>query len=174
MSTRPTRGPSRRVASALVALALVTSVGSLATAVPASAAEGATSSYVPVGPLRLSDTRQADCGCRRLDARSVRVQVSGRKGVPSGAVAAAVTVTAIPNGKHGFVTAYPAATSRPPTSTVNADPARVVANSAVIPLSADGSIDVYSLEPTDVVIDLTGLFVPNDAARAGRFQPVAP
>ena len=177
MSTRPTRGPSRRVASALVALVafgLVTSVRPLATGATASAAEGATSSYVPVGPLRLSDTRQDDCGCRRLDARTVRVQVSGRKDVPSGAVAAAVTVTAIPNGRHGFVTAYPAATSRPPTSTVNADPARVVANSAVIPLSADGAIDVYALEPTDVVIDLAGLFVPNDAARAGRFQPVIP
>jgi len=174
MSTRPTRGPRRRLAPALVALALVMSVAPLATGATAAAAEAATSSYVPVGPVRLSDTRQADCDCRRLDARTVRVQVSGRKGVPSGAVAAAVTVTAIPNGEHGFVTAYPAATSRPPTSTVNADPTNVVANSAVIPLSADGAIDVYSLEPADVVIDLTGLFVPNDTARAGRFQPLTP
>lgn len=140
---------------------------------PASAAE-TTAAYVPVGPMRLSDTRQQDCGCQRLDRRTIRVRVSGRPGVPAGAAAAAVTVTSIPNGAHGHVTAYPAAASRPPTSTVNSDPARVVANSAVIPLSADGAIDVHSLEPADVVIDLTGLFVPATSARAGRFQPLTP
>ena len=172
MSTRPTRRRWRRGAPFVTALMLV--AGVVAGAAPIATATEATSSYLPVGPLRLSDTRQADCGCQRLDAHTMRVQVSGRPGVPAGALAAAVTVTAIPSGKHGYVTAYPARTSRPPTSTVNADPTKAVANSAVIPLSADGAIDVYSLEPADVVVDLTGLFVPADTARAGRFQPLTP
>lgn len=147
----------------------------------ADAATSVTSAYQPIGPLRLADTRNANCGCERLADNTIRVAVANRAdvpGVPAGAVAAAVTVTALPTATPGFVTAYPGGSSRPTTSTLNTRPDRVVANSAIIPLSADGTIDVYvfvdGVVGTDLVVDLTGVFAPTDQAAAGRFVAVDP
>ncbi len=146
-----------------------------------SAAALPTSSYQPVGPVRLADTRNANCGCERLGDNTVRVAVTNRDdvaGVPVGAVAAAITVTALPTVTPGYVTAYPSGSARPTTSTLNTRPDRVVANSSIIPLGADGMIDVYvfidGVSGTDVVVDLTGIFVPADQATAGRFVATAP
>ena len=41
---------------------------------------GPTSSYVPVGPHRLADTREQACGCTRVDASTIRSPVSGPVG----------------------------------------------------------------------------------------------
>ena len=147
----------------------------------AEAAEPVTSAFVPVGPVRLADSRNADCGCERLGGNTIRVAVTGRADVPEvpvGAVAAAVTLTALNTPTPGFVTAYPGGTARPTTSTLNTRAERVVANSAIIPLGADGTIDVYvfvdGVTGTDVIVDLTGVFVPADRASAGRFVATAP
>lgn len=134
----------------------------------------ATSALVPVGPLRLADTRRDDCGCRRVDAATISVDVTGRDGVPSDAVAAALTVTALRTDRPGFVTVSPAGAARPGTSTVNTRPDRIVANTTIVPLGEDGRVSVYLSEPTDVVIDLTAVFVPTDTARAGRYVAVSP
>ncbi len=143
-------------------------------AATAFAAGEATSAYRPVGPLRLADTRQPVCGCSRLDANTISIDVAGRPAVPDDALAAAVTVTALSTATAGFVTAYPGGSELPPTSTVNTRWDRVVANSAIIPIGPDGTIEVFSLVPTHIVVDITGVFVPMDRARDGRFVPVAP
>jgi hypothetical protein len=56
---------------------------------------------------------------------------------------------------------------------VNTRPDRVVANTTIVPLGDDGRVAVYLSEPTDVVVDLTAVFVPAATARAGRYVPVA-
>jgi hypothetical protein len=60
----------------------------------------------------------------------------------------------------GFVTAYPSGTARPGTSTVDfsADPPYAVANAALVPADATGSIDVYSSGNTQLIIDINGYF----------------
>ena len=77
--------------------------------------DATTATYVPIGPLRLADTRRTDCGCTSVDDTTIRVDVIGRAEVPDTAVAAAITVTATPGPTGGFVTAYPSATTRPAT-----------------------------------------------------------
>ena len=133
-----------------------------------------TSAYVPVGPLRLADTRRVDCGCERVDADTISVAVTGRDGVPDEAVAASITVTAIAGAREGFVTAYPGGTARPVTSTVNTRVDRVVANSTILPIGDDGAIELYSLFATELVVDITGAFVPAERSRGGRYQAVTP
>ena len=152
-------------AVAIVAAAVTTTSPSIS-----SASVPATSAYVPVGPVRLADTRRADCGCTRLDATTIRVAATAHPDVPDDAVAVAVTVTGLPTAIPAFVTAYPGGTPRPTTSTVNTVPGRAVANSAIVPLGGDGTLDVFGKLPGDVVVDVTGAFVPTAAAAAGRFM----
>ena len=133
----------------------------------------ATASYVAMTPYRLADTRAADCGCTRLDAGTIAVSVAGRPGVPDGAVAVSVTVTAPATGGLGFVTLYPGGTARPVASVLNTRADRPVANSAIIQLGATGTIELYENVPGDLIVDITGAFVATSSSRAGRFVPVA-
>ncbi len=132
------------------------------------------SRFVPVGPDRLADTRAGECGCTRLDFSTIRVQVTGRFGIAPVAHAVAITVTAVEPSSATFITAWPAGTTRPETSTVNAGIGQTVANAAIVPLSAAGAIDLYSSAEVDLVVDVTGVFVAAASARAGRFVPTAP
>ena len=160
-------------ATAISSISLVSSV-SVVTVAAAPAAIGAPSRLVPVGPLRLADTRQADCGCARLDPNTIRVSLSGRPGIPSGITAAAITVTAADALVGAFVTAWPAGGARPDTSTVNVRPGHAVANSAIIPIGVDGSIDVFASVSTAMIIDVSAVFVTAPSAAAGRFVPTPP
>ncbi len=139
---------------------------------------GAPAAYRPVGPVRLADTRDPTCGCSRVDDHTIRVAVTDRDDVPDDAIAAAVTLTALTTPTPGYVTAYPGGSTRPETSSLNTRPDRVVANSAVIPLGAGGTIDVYTfvdgISAGQVVVDLTGVFIPASESAAGRFVAAAP
>ena len=136
---------------------------------------GAPSRYAPVGPLRLADTRAATCGCAPVDAATIRVQIAGRDGIATGITAAAVTITATRTSGTGFVTVYPAGTLRPETSILNVETGSDTANSGIVPVSADGAIDVYANVATDLIVDVTGTFTEvAGGATAGRFMPVVP
>ena len=147
----------------------VVSIGTARAEVPA------TSSFVAVGPVRLADTRQANCGCTRSAPDSIRVAIADHPAVPvDEVVAAALTVTALPTATPGFVTAYPGGASRPATSTVNTSAHRVVANSTVVPLGSDGSVELFSSAPGEVIVDLTGVFVAAATSSDGRFVALPP
>jgi len=170
------------VAVAVVAVAAVTGSGvglvlpvfSAASVHAAPAPLSSPSRFVPVGPERLADTRSEACGCTRVDATTIRVQVTGRFDIDPAAVAAAVTITATGARASTFVTAWPAGTARPGTSTVNAGAGQTMANAAIVPLSAGGAIDLFSPVDVDLVVDVSGVFVPAARARAGRFVPTSP
>jgi hypothetical protein len=130
--------------------------------------------YVPIGPLRLADTREPACGCAVVDPRTITIDVAGRDDVPDEVIAVAVTVTATPTASEGFVTAYPGGTQLPNASTLNTRRDRAVANSTIVPVGADGHLEVFRIVPGDVVVDLTGVFVPATTARGGRFVPEPP
>lgn len=167
----------------LAALAVVVSM--LAAAAPAAAdarpsqAPGpdtltsGTTALQPLTPCRLFDSRETP-NAGRVDARTWRVQVSGRCGVADGAGAAAFVVTATGPVAPGYVTVWPAGLPRPVASNVNFDRGNTVANSAVVQLGQSGAIDVYVHAAVDVVIDVTAAFVPATSATSGRFVPVEP
>lgn len=136
------------------------------------AATTAASVFEPVTPCRLLDTRDG----QRVPARgSVDIQVVGRCGIPDDATAVAVTIAAVQPAAPGFVVGYPTGTSRPVASSVNYQPDEVIANLQLLQLGS-GSVTVYSLAATDLVVDVSGAFVPAPSGRAsaGRFVPVEP
>lgn len=139
---------------------------------PAAAAEPVTAAYTPVGPLRLADTRNAVCGCSRVDVSTLRVDIVGRDDIPPDVSAVAVTVTALPTATPAFVTVYPSGVERPLASTLNTRVDRVTSNSTIVPVGEDGAIELFRLAPGDLVVDVTGGFVPAASARAGRFVSV--
>lgn len=156
------------------ALAVVPASAVRADRLPAQVADPATTTALqPVTPCRLFDSRETPAA-GRLDARTWRIQVTGRCNVPEGTRAAALIVTATEATAPGFVTVWPAGGARPVVSNLNVIRGNTVANSAVVQLSASGAIDVYTQTPVEVVIDVTGAFLPSASATAGRFVPVEP
>lgn len=172
MAVRTVRRCAGRVL--VVALLAVTIVAPAGTPPAATATTNPTltSALVPVGPIRLADTRRPDCGCRQVDASTVTIDVTGRERVPDDAVAAVLTVTALRTPRPGFATAFPAGIARPDTSTVNTRPDRVVANTTIVPLGEGGAVSIHLSEPGGVVVDLTAVFVAAERANAGRYVPV--
>ena len=65
----------------------------------------------------------------------------------------------------GFVTVYPAGTELPTASNVNFERAgQMMANMVTVKLSAGGAVDVFVQNPMDVVVDVSGAYVPVTAA----------
>jgi hypothetical protein len=121
----------------------------------------------------LFDSRETP-NAGRIDAQTWRVQVTGRCDVAPGARAAALIVAATDSLAPGFITVWPAGAPRPLVSNLNFDRGNIVANSAVVQLSADGALDVYVHAPVDVVIDVTAAFMSAGTATSGRFVPTEP
>jgi hypothetical protein len=91
-----------------------------------------------------------------------------------GAAALVTNVTATRADRAGFVTAYPAGTVRPDTSTLN--PAmfeHTIANMAITRLS-DRGLAYYSQAGSDVIVDVTGMFTGAPVAATLPPPPNAP
>lgn len=126
-------------------------------------ADGGASVYLAVGPVRLADTR-SNSGFTRPAGSTIRVAVAGRGGVPRNASAAVLTITATDNAGSGYVTVYPSGTARPATSTLNLNaPRSTVANSTIMVLGG-GSVDIFTSTPAQLIVDVSGAFVPSGAA----------
>ena len=119
--------------------------------------------FITITPCRLVDTRNAAGtfgGPALVGSAARNFPVWGNCGVPSSAVAYALNVTVVPPGPLIFLTVWPGGTDQPNVSTLNAFAGQVVANAAIVPAGADGSINVYASNPTDVIIDINGYFAP--------------
>ena len=148
----------RKPVSYGVLLALVLAVlGTFASS--AAAADGTASRYVPVGPIRLADTRApARGGYTKLDVSTIRVPVAGKGGAPSDATAAVLTITVTESRGAGYVSVFPAGTPRPDTSTLNLNGwNQTVANTTLIPLSS-GAVDIYASVGVQILVDVAGAF----------------
>ena len=113
-------------------------------------------------------------GARPLGAgETIVVQVVGRCGVEPGSTAVAVTVTTTGTIGAGFVTAWASGIVRPLAPLLNwARTGEVRANGALVPLGANGAIELYAHGSTHLVVDVTAFFAPADTATSGRFLPV--
>lgn len=127
--------------------------------------------------FRLADTRQPANGrypyvtTATSKGRHIRVQVTGRSGVPMDVTAAVLTITAINDAGDNFVTAYPSGVTRPDVSILNmAGENQVVANLVTVQLGSDGSVEVESDDDCELIVDVAGVFVPTSApVRSGRY-----
>jgi hypothetical protein len=119
------------------------------------------STYTPLGPTRILDTRDGTGLKGSFSAGVPRtLQVAGNNGIPTGATAVTINVTAVDQTRAGYLSVTTAPTADPQTSTLNFPVGDVRANGAVVPLASDGTLSITYGAPsgatTDVVIDVTG------------------
>ena len=136
-------------------------------------ASGTESTFVPVEPGRILDTRSTTpIGADNAYGTPLRLKVAGADltdgsrsaGIPTTATAVSGTITATATGGWGFVTAYPCDSTNdtpPAASNVNYTGAnQTVANSATIPLSTDGYICLTAYDTTHLLFDVSGYYTP--------------
>jgi sortase (surface protein transpeptidase) len=164
----------------LAALALVASVavGSVVAleASPASAAlplPGGVSKYLPTASARLADgTRPASsaAGYSRPTSTSMRVRVRGRFGVPAGATAVVVNVTALNSKRPSTVSVFPTGDRAPSESNIVIESAgHSISNLVTVKLGKQGMIDLRHTAGVKVVVDMVGVYVGvTTSVAAGR------
>ena len=114
-------------------------------------------------PARFLDTRDNGStfdGLQQGDGRrdafaETQIQITGRNGIPTNAVAAVINIAAVRPTGTGFVTAYPCGTTRPNASTLNHSNLVNIANGATIAIGTGGKICLYNDQPTNLVVDVT-------------------
>ncbi len=134
-------------------------------------------------PARVLDTRPQNgqvgySGAKPGPGDTVNVAITGNAGVPAtGASAVVLNVTATEATERGFVTVFAGGGPLPWASNLNVEYAgQTVPNQVVVPLGADGSINVYTQSGTHLLADVAGWFTgPTDPLdTTGLFVPVSP
>ncbi len=140
----------------------------------------ASSSYFPVTPCRVFDTRTGTGTCSGAatvaaapltGGEVLPVQLAGVGGIPLDATAVILNVTAVGATAGTYVSVYPDGGSRPVVSTVNLHNAAPVANLVVVPLR-NGKADFFNATGRlNLLADLAGYYAP---ASGSLYTPVAP
>jgi YVTN family beta-propeller protein len=129
--------------------------------------------FVPVAPCRLIDTRLSGGSLPANTSRNFAVPQLGGCGIPSTAAAYSLNVTAVPQGRLGFLTIWPTGQEQPVVSTMNSLDGRIKANAAIVPAGYQGQVSVFVNDTSDVVLDIDGYFTsPGGSTLA--FYPLAP
>lgn len=132
-------------------------------------------------PKRLVDTRIRNGAPNgRLGARNTLevpvhgevLSVSGTSAIlPSSATAVALNVVAVNPSESGYMTAYPCGVSQPNTANLNYLRNDIVGNNVIAPVGANGSVCLFTLNPSDLVVDISGWF---DGSGTSGFVGVTP
>jgi len=126
----------------------------------------APTSYVPITPTRILDTRNGIGAPGPLISHAPwTFQVTGRGGVPANATAVTGNLTVTAQSSPGYLYIGPSAMSYPTNSTLNFPLADDRANAVTVALSTAGTLsltDVGSVGATaHALFDVTGYFVPD-------------
>lgn len=142
--------------------------------------------FVPTAPTRAVTTLQPANGSTNVYTRSgtladtiVNVPIGSSFGVTSGASAVVLAVQAVgsPGATGGHVVVYPHGAAAPPTSNLNLDgPSDRRLNLVVVPLGADGSVDLRLRNISNVIVDVIGSFTGAGAGSSstGTFVVAVP
>jgi len=127
----------------------------------ASATDGSPSSFVPISPVRVLDTRQASSPVTTLGANAT-ITLSFASNVPVDATGVALNITATGGTTSSFLTVYPTGAVQPDASSVNWSDSAAHPNAVVVQLGTNRSIDIFNASGTvDVIVDLNGYYVPS-------------
>jgi hypothetical protein len=135
------------------------------------------STYVPMAPVRILDTRIGTGLSGRFIANSARTwMVAGVSGIAANAVAITANVTVVGQQSAGSVSVTVTPTGSPPSSTINFPLGETRANNLVVPLSSSGSVSAVfkgtSGKGTHLVFDVTGYFLADTSG--ATFNPITP
>jgi hypothetical protein len=106
--------------------------------------------------------------CRVLDTRNGAGAFNGKFAVPvessacapsSTAQAYVLNATVVPSGPLSYLTLWPDGETQPLVSTLNASDGAVTSNMAIVP-TTNGSVDAFSTNPTQLILDLSSYFAP--------------
>jgi hypothetical protein len=139
--------------------------------------------YNAVPPDRILDTRISGGPIGPGGIRSVKV--TGAKGVPEGAGAVVMNVTATQPTAPGFLTVYPTGAPRPTASSLNFVAGQDIANLVTAKVGTNGQVDIYNFDgDTQVLFDVVGWFPASlsssaqtlaaQAGEGGQFVPLVP
>jgi hypothetical protein len=140
--------------------------------------------FVPVTPVRIMDTRSASkigpVTGPLTPGQTAVLPVAGTTpaNLPAtGVTAVAIAVTVLDQTHTGYLSLFPDGTALPGTSNLDFPATGVDTNNAIVPVGADGSLDIYNYLTggTDQVItDITGYFTSDQAAAgASTYTPLA-
>jgi uncharacterized repeat protein (TIGR03803 family) len=129
--------------------------------------------FIPVTPCRLVDTRQTQDPIQGGTFQNFDVPRLGGCNIPATATAYSLNVTAIPPGRLGFLTIWPAGRQQPGVSLLNSLDGRIKANAAIVPVGANAEVSVYANNTTDVLLDINGYFTTPSGSTL-QFYPLTP
>ncbi|MBI5090332.1 MAG: hypothetical protein HZB15_16150 [Actinobacteria bacterium] len=144
------------------------------------AADSSPSSFVPITPCRIVDTRpETVVGPRStplLGGVPYTIQVRGTNGnctVPANATAVNMNITSTNGTTDGFLTTWPADSVRPLSSSLNWVAGQApTPNSVNSSIGSTGQISFFASGGTvDLVADITGYFLPTSAGASGPPGP---
>jgi subtilisin family serine protease len=116
------------------------------------------SGYTGVLPDRLFDSRTAGAGVP-VAANSVTVvPVAGTRRVPGGATGAVLNVAVTGPIGGGFLTIFPCGAPQPLAASLNYVAGQTVPNAVITKLGTNGTVCIYSLASTHLVVDVNGYF----------------
>jgi hypothetical protein len=135
------------------------------------------STYVPIDPVRVLDSRDGTGLTGKFTANVPRTfSVAGTPGIPPDAVAITGNVTVTQQNFAGYVSVTPTPTSSPTSATINFPVGDTRGNNTTIPLGAGGKLSAVYKAPagktTHLIVDVTGYFVANDTGF--QYHPVTP
>ncbi|MEU4732328.1 hypothetical protein [Streptomyces sp. NPDC023588] len=135
----------------------------------------ASSGYTPMTPARFVDTREGlGTAQAKVKGRGViATSISGLNGVPHGIKAVALNVTVTNPEQAGHLAVFPGGGPIPTASNLNFTVGQTIANSVIVPVAPDGSINIFNgaWSPTDVVVDVVGYYSTDSKA---AFMPMGP
>jgi hypothetical protein len=138
-------------------------------------APSSTQYFHTVAPVRLMDTRTGT-GVRRGGVPAggtVNLKVAGVQGVPAGATAVVMTLTAITPSTSSYVSVYPYGTAQS-TSSINLKAGAVAANQVIVKVGTGGYVTFKNFSGAiNLAADLAGWY-DTDAVGGGRYRPTLP
>jgi hypothetical protein len=159
-------GPAGTASTSNGALSLTLPARSATLAVLDSTAPPAGTSFFPLPPCRLIDTRNpagAYSGPALAAGASRTFDLAGHCGIPATAQAVAVNLTVVGAAGLGDLRAFPGGAPLPAASVINFAAGQTRANNAVLPLSKDGNAALaFHADPgagaVQLVVDVSGYF----------------
>ena len=132
---------------------------------------------VPLGlqtlsPARLLDTRPGQTtvdglfsgGGQVAGGASLKVEISGRGGVPESGIGAVVlNVTAVKPVGTGYVTVHSSDIARPVASSLNLSANQTIPNLVITDVAGDGTITIFTSATTHLLVDVVGYLAPMSA-----------
>lgn len=151
----------------------------------ASSNQSSSGRYQSVSPVRAADTRQPPNGTTNQYTRVangpgdvVNVPIEELWGIPSNTTAVALVVTALSgsNTTSGYVGTFPQGQSSTQSSVNINGFGDIRANLVVVPVGADGSVDLRLRSVAHVIVDVVGSFTDTSApiSSGGMYIGVQP